>query len=133
MSTFHRSYIIIAPINFFAHPTWDVTELAFTIFKQKFMFLQQIGEGDITDSSSCPMLITCDRDGEADILGIRREMSATDDSLIRSSSTNEFDGISCNIGNGQNCFKSYFDYCYGSTYKLNLSWYRRTNKMSFTV
>lgn len=48
------------------------------------------------------MLITCDREGDAGILGMKRERSTTDDSLIRSSSTNEFGGKSCNKGDNHN-------------------------------
>lgn len=49
-----------------------------------------------TDSMSCPMLTTCDRgDGDMGILGMKRERSVTEDSLIASSSIKKFDGNSC--------------------------------------
>lgn len=47
---------------------------------------------EVTDSRSCPMLITWGTHGDGGILGMKREMSATDASLIASSSTNEFVG-----------------------------------------
>ena len=52
-------------------------------------------EDDITDSKSWPMLMTWETEGEDGILGMKRDMSATDASLIASSSTNELVGISC--------------------------------------
>ena len=53
------------------------------------------GRHGITDSKSCPMLITWETEGEEGIFGMKRERSATDASLVTSSSTNEFVGISC--------------------------------------
>lgn len=42
------------------------------------------------------MLTTCDTgDGDMGILGMKRERSVTEDSLIASSSINKFDGNSC--------------------------------------
>jgi hypothetical protein len=54
------------------------------------------GGHGITDSKSCPMLITWETEGDEGIFGMKRERSATDASLVTSSSTNEFVGISCN-------------------------------------
>ena len=62
------------------------------------------------------MLITCGREGDAGILGMKRARSATDDSLIRSSSTNEeFGGKSCNKNDNHN-HKSHFNYYHDSSF-----------------
>lgn len=62
----------------------------------------------ITDSSSWPMLTIWDIDGEADVgtLGMKRDMSATDDMLIASSSRIELAEKSC-IKKSNAIFKSY--------------------------
>jgi hypothetical protein len=53
------------------------------------------------------MLITWGTDGEGSILGMKREMSATDASLVTSSSTNECIGKSCNINNKANSHEAH--------------------------
>lgn len=50
-----------------------------------------------TDSRSCPTLITWGTEENEGILGMNREKSATDASLVASSSTDEFVGNSCKI------------------------------------
>lgn len=64
-------------------------------------YTQEDGEAEFTDSRSCPILITWGIDGEEGILGMKRERSATDASLIASSSTNELIGKSYTISNNQ--------------------------------
>lgn len=56
-------------------------------------------ERERTDSRSCPMLMMWGNEVGGDILGVKREMPPTENSLITSSSTNEFVGKSCTINN----------------------------------
>jgi len=56
---------------------------------------------ELTDSISCPMLITWGAEGDTGIFGINRERSETDASLIVSSSPAEFKGKSCILGEKQ--------------------------------
>ena len=50
----------------------------------------------VTDSRSCPTLITWETEDDEGILGMNREKSATTDtSLVASSSTDELVGKSC--------------------------------------
>lgn len=86
----------------------------------------QIKEKSITDSSSWPMLTIWDIEGDADggTLGMKRDISATDDILIVSSSTREFAENSCikRQNHAKNLLLSLENRFQSNTQQLSCAW-----------